>query len=222
MTARFSPLRRLAAHVLFTAAALCGAGSAHAQAADGVSNNPCGPLRGGFYGPYDYRTDRDKLHVVEEFHFTPEVEALIRGRSGYLGGDLSYTLRSFPNHHRALMAVVRFEEKMKTTRPEALEYPVECYFERAIRFREDDTVVRCLYAQYLGKRKRPQEALQQLEVAVTHAEDNPFSHYNIGLIFFELGQYDRALQQAHKAKALGFERTELADMLKRVNKWQEP
>lgn len=37
-----------------------------------------------------------------------------------------------------------------------------------------------------------------------------------------MGQYDKALVQAHKALALGLERTELVDQLKAANQWQEP
>src|SRR5690349_7606114 len=42
----------------------------------------------GGYGPFDYRKDKNKLRLVEVFHFTPEVESLRRGESGYIGGDL--------------------------------------------------------------------------------------------------------------------------------------
>ena len=39
----------------------------------------CGPLTNA-YGPFDYRTQRDKLQVVEEHHFTPKVESLLAGQ----------------------------------------------------------------------------------------------------------------------------------------------
>lgn len=186
-----------------------------------VDANTCGPIRN-HYGPYDYRTQRDKLQIVEDHHFTPEVEALIRGKDGYLVRDIAYTLHTSPNHHRALMSLARLAERLKTPQPERLSRPVECYFERAIRFTPDDTVVRILYAQFLTKNNRSNEALQQLEVAITYAKDSAFSHYNIGLAYFDMGQFDKALTQAHKAAELGMERTELADMLKGANKWQEP
>lgn len=178
----------------------------------------CGPLS---TGSNDYRTQQGRLKVVEDAHFTPGVEALIAGSSGAIESDLGYTLQIFPNHPRALMAMARLGEKLKTEQPRYARYSVECYFDRAIRFAPSDTVVRILYARFLAKKARPSEALQQLDVAVTQAKDNPFSHYNIGLAFFDLGQYDKALDQAHKAAAMGFERTELMDKLKGANKWQE-
>lgn len=182
--------------------------------------NRCGPIAN-HYGPFDYRTQRDKLKIVEGAHFVPEVEALIRGHRGHLAQDISYTLHTSPNHHRALIAVWRFSEKMKSPQPKWLPRPVECYFDRAIRFAPDDTVVRILYAQFLAKNGRSNESLPQLDVAVTYAKDNPFSHYNIGLAYFDLKQFDKALVQAHRAAVLGFDRTELADQLKAVDQWKE-
>jgi len=190
---------------------------AHSQG----DSNSCGHISND-YGPFDYRTQRDKLKIVEEYHLTPEVEALIKGHTGTIAADLAYTLHTSPNHHRALMAMVRLTEKLKDPQPRGMPFPVECYFDRAIRFVPDDTVVRILYAQFLTKRGRTSEALKQLEAAVFYAKDKAFSHYNIGLAYFDLKEYDKALAQAHKALELGFDRTELADQLKRVNKWQEP
>jgi len=186
------------------------------------ANLACGSLENG-YGPYDYRTDKPKLPIVDGAHFTPAVEALIRGSttSQGPGGDLDYTLRAFPNHHRALISVMRYGEKLKSAQPRDLPRPVECYFERALRFRSNDTLARMIYASFLSKDQRPLEATQQLELATVAAEDNAFSHYNIGLIYFDIKNYDRALAQAHKAYGLGFGNPELRDQLKSVNKWAE-
>ena len=187
-----------------------------------AQTSTCGDIANA-YGPYDYRTDRDKLQIVETFHFTPEVEALIRGRSGYLGGDLDYTLRAFPNHHRALIAVMNYGRKMKTTQPEGLPRQVECYFERAIRFRPDDEVARMLYAKFLAGVNRISEAARELEIvsAAAAAAGNGFTQYNVGLLYFELGQFDRALKQAHLAASLGFSGTALRDELSRAGRWQD-
>lgn len=184
----------------------------------------CGEIYNtGHYGPYDYRTEKSgKLGIVDRAHFTPDIEAL-SGDAGYkLGPNLNYTLKAAPNHHRALAATVRLAERLKTTRVDGMEFSVECFFERGIRFTPNDTVVRGLYAQYLKKAGRNPEALQQLDAASIFAKDNSFSQYNIGLLYFELKEYDKALEQAHRAKALGFERTELEDMLRKAGKWRDP
>lgn len=196
--------------------------STNVSAQSGVSN--CGELRSqGQYGPYDYRTDKPSLGVVEQYHFVPSVEALIRGTTGgSVAGDLDYTLRAFPNHHRALLSMMRYGEKMKSLQPQGLRYPVECYFERAIRFRSDDILVRMIYATFLAKYERRTEATQQLEQATALADDNALSHHNIGLIYFDLKLFDKALIQAHKAVSLGLLQPALRDQLQGIGKWVEP
>ncbi len=193
-----------------------------AAAATQAQESACGPLTN-HYGPFDYRTQRDKIKVAEDYHFTPEVEALIRGKSGTsIAADISYVLAVSPNHHRALNAATKLAEQMKTPQPPRLRYSVDCYYDRAIRFAKNDNVVRVLYALYLHKQRKPEMALHQLSIATEFAGDNPLSQYNIGLAYFELGQLDLALTQAHKARSLGFDVTPLADLLRQKNAWKDP
>lgn len=188
------------------------------------TSSGCGPLRVvGQYGPYDYRTDRDKLDIVLGAHFTPEVEALIRGRTGARpGGDIDYTLRAIPNHHRALIAMMRLGEKEKTPQPSGSRYSIDCWFERAILFRPDDAIVRMIYSTYLHGAGRTTQANAQLDIAAVHAKDNALTHNNIGLHYFDLKNYDKALAQAHKALSLGLPQTALQEKLSRVGKWIQP
>jgi tetratricopeptide (TPR) repeat protein len=188
-----------------------------------AGNPACGSLANAF-GPFDYRTERgNSLYLVESTHFLPYIETLIRGNSSTTpGGDIDYTLRAFPNHHRALMAMMHLGEKEKTPKPIGSHYTVECWFQRAVQFRPDDTTVRMIFSSYLSKNKRVPEAVNQLEQATGLAKDNAFTHYNIGLVYFDMKIYDKALVQAHRALALGFERTELRDLLEKAGQWQGP
>jgi hypothetical protein len=186
------------------------------------ADHPCGPIYTRHYGPYDFRTHRGSLAIVEEFHFDARVEAGIRGINGPVGGDINYTLKASPNHHRALVTLMNVTTRAKADRLSGMEWPMECYFDRAMRFRPDDSVVRSLYGQWLYARKRPQEAEQQLQRAIELAQDNAFSQFNIGLIYSQAGRHDLALRQAHRALAMGFPRQELVESLKRVNAWREP
>lgn len=183
----------------------------------------CGSLSNAF-GPHDYRKDRgEPLYLVESAHFTAAVEALIRGTtSKHPGADLDYTLRAFPNHHRALVAMLRLAEREKTARPRNMNYTVDCYFDRAIRWQPTDLTVRMIYAEHLGKQQKTDLAKAQVAFAVAHADGNPFTHYNAGLVYFDLKMYDEALAQAHRAMELGFPRTELQEKLRGAGKWAEP
>lgn len=194
---------------------------ATAWAQQSAQQNVCGPLSNA-YGPFDYRSQREQLEVVERFHFGPKVEALLSGESGYLGGDLDYTLRASPNHHRALMTLIRYADKLKTSRDPNMNWPFECYFERAVRFQRNDAIAHMLYASYLGTQNRINDAVQQLKAADAVAEDNAFTHYNIGMVYTDLKRWDAALEQAHKAYGLGFRQPALRDRLKTAGKWRDP
>ncbi len=200
------------------------AAMAQPQAVRGAepADHRCGPIYTRHYGPYDFRSHRGSLAIVEEFHFDARVEAGIRGINGPIGGDINYTLKASPNHHRALVTLMNVTARAKVDRLPGMEWPMECYFDRAMRFRPDDSVVRSLYGQWLYTRRRPQEAEQQLQRAIELAQDNAFSQFNIGLIYSQAGRHDLALRQAHRALAMGFPRQELVESLKRVNAWREP
>lgn len=186
-----------------------------------VNDYVCGPIQNA-YGPFDYRSDKDKLQIFEQYHLTPQVVNLVAPRSaGRIGGDLDYTLRAFPNHHVALMAMVRLGEKERTTRPAGATYNVECYFQRSLRFRNDDAIVRIVYASYLSKAGKRVEALSQLNEAARLGSDSANANYNMGLIFYDLKEYEKALYHAHEAYRLGFPLPGLRDKLKRAGKWNE-
>jgi hypothetical protein len=215
------------AQFLTALAIALGCGGALAQ----VSASGCGELANA-YGPFEYRQDRhhtadsmpyqQKINLVEHAHFTAQVEALISGVTGPLGAELDYTLRVFPNHHRALLAVMRLGLKTKSVQPPTLPRPVECYFERALRFQPDDTTARMLYATFLINGKRKPEAISQLERVRFDAGDNGFTHYNIGLMYLDADEPAQALVQAHRAMSLGFMRADLKDKLVALGRWRDP
>lgn len=197
--------------------------SAPLAAQNDMRDIECGALENA-YGPFDY-TDAgersEKLPIVEQFHFNADVENLRRGQSSSIMGDLDYTLRAFPNHHRALNAMARYQ----LANPTAAVAPyrsADCYFNRAIRWRPGDGTVRMIYGTYLLKRGEREAALQRYQEAVQLLPDSAEAHYNMGLLQVELKRFDRALEHAHKAYALGYPLQGLKNRLKRAGAWREP
>lgn len=212
-----SRLARSAATLLLTCT-----GWAQAQTGPAACGNPFV----NHFGPWDIRTaapgDRK---MVEDFHFTPGIESMTRPRNttiGEMAQDVAYVLNVFPNHHRALITMQRLSVRWKADPAPGTNRTVECWFDRAVRFRPDDTVVRALYAQFLHQRKRTPEALALLKAATEFASDNALSNYNIGLVYLEIGEFELALAQAHKALEMGFPRPELSERLKAAGRWKEP
>lgn len=201
--------------LIMSFALCCMTGGAHARP-------ECGNLNEG-YGPFDYRTQRNELKIVEGVHFLPFIENLIRGKTSVSpGGDIDYTLRASPNHHRALLAMMRLAEKEKRDRPFGSRYTIDCWLDRAERFAPNDAMVKTLYGTFLLEKGRNEEGVKKLEEALGLAGDSANVHYNLGLAYFDLKDYDRALASAHKAYRLGFPLPGLRNKLERAGKWAEP
>lgn len=175
----------------------------------------------GRLSPEDYRKATARLKVVEDYHFGPGPEFLIRPMQVgmTIGGDLDYTLWGYPNHHRALVTLVRLGAREKTDQPRGTQFSIDCYFRRALHIASDDLIVRMLYASYLGSLKRQEDAMRQLAFVVSSAGDNAFTHYNAGLVYLEIGASGEAVAQAKRARELGFEKPGLQEALQRQGKW---
>jgi tetratricopeptide (TPR) repeat protein len=186
----------------------------------GGAKGYCGKLEF-HYGPYDYRTDKAKLPIVERAHFTEEIEQGIRGNTDELGGDLHYTLSAFPNHHRALATVARVAIRDNILQLRKLKYPIECYFLRAQQFAPDDAMVRGLYGSYLYSTGKVDSALTQYKEAIALDPENAMFNYNIGLAYLKKNDADRALAHAHKAYEQGYPLPGLKNQLVKAGKWVE-
>ena len=173
------------------------------------------------FGPFDYRTaSKVNLEIVESQHFSQNIKNLEHGNDGFLGAEISYTLERFPNHYPALQAIVKLSLREKDTKPLSAVYTVECFFDRAMRFRPGDGVVRMLYANYLVKlRGREEDALEQYQEAVRLQPENANINYNIGLLYLKIKNYEQSVIHAKKAYGLGFPLPGLRNKLKRAGKW---
>lgn len=187
----------------------------------------CGPVDiPGRVGPYDYTNPQhkiDHLPVVEGGHFTPKVRNLIAGETGSIGGDLNYVLRAFPNHHKALQAFAKLwlrEKGVVYERPPDETHTIECAFDRAIRYKPGDAMVRMIYANYLLKiGGRLDDAVEQYQIAVKLQPENAVINYNVGLLYEKEKDYEQAVIYAKKAYGLGFPLPGLKKKLMAAGKW---
>lgn len=211
--------------------ALCiAAGSGHVIAAGADLNDMmCGELRNHF-GPFDYRTaSAFNKRLVETPHFHPQFAAVIAGKriaeKREVMDDLNYTLRVFPNHPGALMAIDRAGIIYKSERPPKADWTLECYYQRAKRYAPDDGIVYYTYASYLQRRGRVKDSREQLERAVelleTDSRTNGNILYNIGLAWFELREFEKAQDYAERAEREGFNLPGLKAKLQRGGHWKD-
>lgn len=184
----------------------------------------CGELKNA-YGPFDYRKAPSlpyEINMVEHAHFTPEVEQNLRGKSGvWVGGDVDYTLRAWPNHHRALATMSRQGLLEKTPQVRGAQWPVDCYFLRAFEFAPDDGMLHAIYANHLLAHGKSEQANGEYLRAVALEPDNATINYNAGLASMKSKKYDQALIYAKKAYGQNFPLQGLKNQLKAVGKWDD-
>lgn len=191
----------------------------------------CGSLGGG-YGPLDYNdpNDRKGLSVVERRHFTSKVENLIGGEStSSILADLNYTLRWYPNHHRALLAVAKYElreiqrhrqqHKVYTPPVDGFPQTADCYFDRAIRWRPNDPNVYLIQGIYLQLKGDLDAALKAYKKSESLQPNSADLQYNLGLLYFARKQYDLAKGHAKRAYQLGYPLPGLRHKLTGAGHW---
>jgi len=186
---------------------------------------PCNGERQG-YGPWDYTNadERGKIPIVEQYHFDKDVELLIRPMQGNFAGDFDYTLRAVPNHHRALLSLIRYQLQLNaklrnTHKPKS---PVECYLLRAINFSPDDMTAVSLYAYYLHKMNKNEEALKAYEFALAKEPDSISLLYRFGLFLVDIKKYEKALEIATKVYKNGKAPNGLKNKLIKLGLWKNP
>jgi tetratricopeptide (TPR) repeat protein len=188
-----------------------------------AAKNYCGELTNG-YGPYDYRRRAEfaqNFYLVEMAHFTEDVRNGVKGNTGSVGGDLDYTLRAIPNHHVALNTLTNLALRYRTVQVEGMHYPVECWFNRALRFTPDDPAVYATYGSYLYSLGKTDRAVGLFQQGAALDPDNATLNYNLGLVYLKRHDYQLARAHAKKAYAAGFPLPGLKNKLAEAGQWND-
>lgn len=176
------------------------------------------------YGPFDYTqraSFKPNLEVVENFHFSSQVENLIKGQTGSLEGDLNYVLRAWPNHHRALLSIIHYQLNIDNKMMKAkLATPPECYLQRALNYSKRDYATFALYGYYLNKKGLKEKAASMYQKALKISPDNPKIGYSYSLLLLELNQKEEALAIAKKIYANGKAPDGLKNKLIKLGLWK--
>lgn len=144
-------------------------------------------------------------------HFSPDIRDLNTKKLSIerLTAEIHYTLAVFPNHPLALYAVSRLERLAggklpnKTATIYMPRVTAECFFDRALRFRPDDKDVRIVYGIHLHLRKKFKEALEQYTIAESKGADSSFFNYNLGLLYADMKNWEKAVEYGQKAYKSG-------------------
>jgi tetratricopeptide (TPR) repeat protein len=199
------------------------------------------------YGPFDFYNPPEQyaLGRVERAHLSwVIVKNKMDNDMCEYWHNVDYTLRAFPNHAKALVIMAEYLEDhgpcprkprghMSVSElADSIEMNkwgernMDHYFHTALRFMTEDTRViprhaetNVLYADWLRKKKRFEEAKKQYDAA--HALNPGFAntYYGLGMLYLDQNNTVKALENAKKAYSLGKPPGELRDRLIASGSW---
>lgn len=195
----------------------------------------CGELKNyADIGPWDYSDPSSsastvvdpmgRIKRVENVHFYPDIKNLNTKVLSIeqLTAEIHYTLRAFPNHPLALYAFSRLERLAGGKLPNSSatiftpRVTAECFFDRALRFRPDDKEVRIVYGIHFHLRNKFKEALEQYQIAESKGADSSFFYYNLGLLYADMKNWEKAVEYGQKAYNLGLDLPGLRQKLEKA------
>lgn len=192
----------------------------------------CGPVPlPGAAGPYDYADSKYawNLNDINQNHWVPAQQELADKRVQWALYQLNYLLIRVPNHYPALFELGRIQAQYPgisyvpalAGKDEVLEFPAtpECYFNRAFRYRPNDPTLVMLYGLYHHQIKNLDGAVTQYKKAESMDPDSSEIQYNLGLVYFDLKDYESSRRHAMRAYELGYPLAGLRKKLKAVGKW---
>lgn len=194
----------------------------------------CGPVPlPGAAGPYDY-LDQDPQNLwhirdVNANHLIHIKPDLAGGRVNHALGQIHYILIRIPNHYEAFQWLGKIATKYpgreydpdQIGAGEELAFPptVECYYDRAFRYRPNDSNLRLLFAIHYHITDQLDKAIEQYKIAESMRENSPDIQYNLGLAYFDRKEYDLSAVHAQRAYALGYPLPGLRNKLQAVGEW---
>jgi tetratricopeptide (TPR) repeat protein len=156
----------------------------------------------------------DLLQKVEKYHLQQGISQAKQGKFEYAWSEYAFMLHYFPNHPRALQLMGELSIQMEQT-SRAMKY-----FERALSLYPDDAVTYGLYGKFLHKMGLYQDAVKQYQKAAALDNHHAEYHYDLGLAYFALKDFDKANRAAQIAYQQGISLITLKEQLIAANAWK--
>lgn len=131
-------------------------------------------------------------------------------------GHVEFALHYYPNHPKGLYLLSEVCVKWKSPKCDA-----DGYFERAIELNPSIAQTHTLHGLHLHRTGRLKEALEAYKKALELDPNSVYAHYNVGLLYFDMGQYALANEHAQRSYALGSQYPGLREKLQRAGKWKD-
>jgi tetratricopeptide (TPR) repeat protein len=175
--------------------------------------------QGGGYDYYAPRTDNadiTRLTNVEGYHVAPGQAQAARGNYYYAQQEFEFILNYYPNHPKALGLLSDLCAKYTDPRCSTA---AEARFQAAISRNPEIGQTYLLYGIHLHRKRQLEQAVKAYRRAIELAPSSVSAHYNLGLAYVDLKQYDLANQHAQRSYQLGAYTPGLRNRLEKVGKW---
>jgi tetratricopeptide (TPR) repeat protein len=199
--------------------------AAHAQAATGKSAVNTAACTASDARPSDFRKRNQTSWLRWNYednwgaHTSPALDRLSKGElTRRVIYDLDWTLMRWPNHVPAMQGMVQYYLGG------GLSYtfdPPECYFMRARRFAPDDISVLMQEAYFYSRKKDRSGAIAVYQEALKLDPNSTDVHYNMGLVYLDMNEPQKAVEHARLAYGNGYPLPGLKRRLERVGLWQQ-
>jgi len=166
--------------------------------------------------PESYYGNHSKEHLaaVERHHLQQGRDKAKWDNPTYAWRDVEFILRHFPNHPDALMLAIDLSLKSRDmSRAREL-------FEKAVIFDPMPAAPWVIYGLFFHRHGQLDDAIMRYQEALKRDPNMVEAHYNLGLAYFALKQYEKASQAAQRAYALGYPLLGLRKKLENAGKWQ--
>lgn len=174
------------------------------------------PSNNDFYASRSGTDSKELLHNVIQFHLGPGRDEAIKGRFDAALEHFEFILRYYPNHPQALFALSELCQKWKSS---VCDNAADRWFQRAIERNPEAAPSHVVQAMHLHRKNKLDDAVKSYKRAIELAPNSVNAHYNLGLAYTDLKQYDQANLHAQKSYSLGVTLPALRTRLEKVGKW---
>ena len=167
-----------------------------------------------YYAPRTNNEQITLLKNVESYHLGPGQAKMAKRAYPSALQEFEFILRYFPNHPQALSLLSELCRQWPERPCDADEW-----FEKAINRNPNVSHTYLVYGIHLHRKKQLKEAVDAYRRAIEITPNSMNTHYNLGLAYADLQQYDLANQHAQRAYQLGAYTPGLRNKLEAVGKW---
>ena len=169
-----------------------------------------------YYAPRAEGNESQLFNNVIGHHLAPGREQMQRGE--YVGAlaHFEFILRYYPNHPQTLAYLSELCLKWKSP---ICDGAADMWFPKAIAINPGAAQSYVVQALHLHRKNKLDDAVKSYQRAVELAPNSINAHYNLGLAYSDLKQYDQANLHAQKSYALGVTLPGLRARLEKVGKW---